>query len=476
VGLIAVGLGAYAAMPRGSDPRALEGLTLLGSTLGLTLAEIAWSPRLSGRDLPLVNLAAATGLALAAGISNLPEPKDDRRPAYGLMAASSAVGLVAGSLLAPRLQFSGGDGMLTGLGAIHGLFAGSLVPGLFSSQPLERHRTAGVLIGASVGTLVAAGVSQLSELPGRDVTTIGFADAFGSLAGLGVGFLATENSASSAPNVGYLVGGTLSTAVSAAIVDKLQFRGGDVLLVSLAPIWGGWQGIALSLGLKAQGHRVGGALLAGTGGFGLASMALSQFIDASPGTVLAAFSGGVWGTWLATNALLLRGFEQDDVLIVLAAGNLGLLSATTLLAVGVPPKSLGIATLGGMAGALTGTLSASLVTADRNAVLTTCLVGTVVGLAGGALLSSFSKADKQSAESPEVRLSSPLPSLELKGITTQPVIGRDGRIDGFALGRWSKPAERSPDKRGDALGQKRCRSSIDRRRSAAFGRGGVGQR
>ena len=432
-GLIAGGLGARAAMPRGSDPRALEGLTLLGGALGLTLAEVAWSPRLTGRDVPVVNLAAATGLVLAAGISNLPEPKNDPRAAYGLMAATSAAGLVVGSLLAPRLQFSGGDGMLTGLGAAHGFFAGLAVPGLSSSNPRGHHRIAGMLLGASLGTVVAEGVAQFSELPGRDVTTLGFVDAFGSIAGLGLGLLAAENSASAAPNLGYLVGGTLSLGVGAAVVDKMQFRRGDALLVALAPVWGAWQGVGLSLGLDAGGDRFGGAVLAGVGGFGLASMAISQAIDVSPGTVFAAFSGGVWGTWLATNALLLRSLEQDDMLIILAAGDLGLLGTTALLAAGVAPRSLGIATLGGLAGALAGTLGTSLVTRDGDTVLTATLIGTVAGLAGGMVLSGFTKTDGESAERSEVRRASSLPSLEFKGLTTQPVIGRDGRIDGFAL-------------------------------------------
>jgi hypothetical protein len=296
-----------------------------------------------------------------------------------------------------------------------------------------------MLLGSSLGMLSAGALSQTIEPSPAHVAILALGDGFGSVAGVGAGLLAgSGKGGSDAPNIGYLLGSSASLAVGSLVVKDLTFSHGDRTLVGMSTIWGAWNGLGLSAGLNGKGDQVGGSLLLGLGLGGIAGMALAQGIDVSPAWVLAAVGGGgAWGAYLSTMAVLLKEDPtKRDVLTVLAASDGGLALASVLLSLGVAPRQVGIASLGGMAGAVAGTLGAALATRDRGTLLGANLIGTGAGLAGGAIIAAIA-GPGDPKEGPESKTSGGpnrgLGSFVFRGLTSLPVQGRSGNFDGMAL-------------------------------------------
>ncbi len=422
-----------------------ELVALGGGALGLTAAHLVSGDRYESADMPLINFMALSTTSLGLGGVLLPEPKNDVRPAAAVLAGSAAVGLIGGAVLAPHLEFSRNDGALTSVGLLHGTFAGLAVPGLFTDNVKGRHRAAGALLGASIGTLTTGAILQFLEVPLGDVSTLLAADLFGSLAGLGGALLATGET-TAAPNAGFLLGGAISLAAGSQLARNFEFTSGDVALTTLTTGWGTWQGIALGVGLlsgtdRRSPVRLGGTTLLGLGVGGLGGMVLSQFVDLSPGWVAASSTGVLWGTWLSafSTALIPALDFEKSVLVTALASDAGLALTAVLLspAVGVRPAHVGITSLGGGIGAATFTLGAALFTQKGDNLIRANLAGTVLGLAAGAgVAAMIDFEDERPATTTSGGSGGTQTGMAVKfrGLTSGPLLSPDGRLDGMSFG------------------------------------------
>jgi hypothetical protein len=434
-------LAGAAVLPQHADSRLVELSGLAGGIGGLVATGLLWDDQVRMGDVTLINLAGLTGSALAGGGVLLATPTGDVRPALGILAGGSVAGLVAGGLLAPQLTFSAGDRGLAALFAAHGAVAGVTIPGIVTPvQVSGTDRLAGFLLGTAGGLIGGSALAQATEYASPDVGVMFTTDFLGTLGGLGAGLLASRNNdASIAPNAGALLGGALGLSVAAAMARELSFSKGDLLLSAGLSGLGLWQGIGLSVGLSGTGTQVGGAALLGVGAFGLAGMAISQEVDVPATAVAAASTGLLWGAWLSAFAtgLVPDMRTRDRMLIVLGASDAGLALSAILVSplVGVSPVKIGVASLGGLAGAVFGTLGTALATSDTNTLIIANLTGTSLGLVGGAVVASVLDLGG-SPETPHGAAgssASALPGLTFRGFSTQPILRPDGRIDGVAV-------------------------------------------
>ena len=317
--------------------------------------------------------------------------------------------------------------------------AGLALPGLFSAQPEARFRTAGVLLGTAAGELTAGAVAQFIDWEPSAVLSLFLLDSLGTLAGWGIGLAGSSESA--APNAGLLLGSALSLAVGSQVARSLHFTDTDISLVAASSLWGAMLGLglppALGYTFREHGRQIAGTMLLGLGGLGIGAVAVSHRVLVKPWDVWATVAGGGgWGIYLSTMALLAvdNPSQQSAAIALLAAGNGGLLLTSYLLCQGASPRQVGIASLGGMAGAITGTIATAFFTVEKNTLLRGNLVGTSLGLAGGALVAVLvGPGAPEAVEPAKIAGASGFPRLAFQGLSSQPVFGRSGRVDGMAI-------------------------------------------
>ncbi len=437
-----MGLGALTLLTLNDDPLLHQTeLAMLGAGLaGLGLSHLTWTPGLKTGDVTTINGFAAGGAAFGAGLI-FTGPEDGKAStAAGVLAASTAAGLAGGRLLTQHLQFSRGDSGLLGLGLGHGALTGFLLPGAAKPEPSSSARLAGTLLGGSLGSLAAVGLTQVTDYTPAEVGRMFLFDAFSSMAGLGaVQVVRSRDTTAQDRDRGLLVGGLVGLAAASQLAPRMELSRGDNALMGLGTGWGAWQGLGLAVGLDAPGEVVGGATLLGLGVGGLSGMALSQNVDLSPGWVAAASTGALWGGWLMTSAQLAWGeLDQSDMLLVLGASDLGMAVSTLALSpvVEATPTQVGITGLGGLGGGVLFTLGAGLFTRDSRDLLRAGFVGTSVGLLAGGLFASQSSPVEDKATSGAVSSSggsAGIPSVSFRGLSTAPLFTADGRSRGMAV-------------------------------------------
>jgi len=413
-------------------------LMMLGAGLaGLGLAQLTWTPELKSGDVATINGFALGGATLGGGLI-LTGSEGTEQDAARVLLATTAVGLVSGRLLTQRLHFSTGDGSLLGLGLAQGTLTGAMLPGFFEEPDGKSLKGAGMLLGASLGTLATVGLTQVTEYTPAEVGRMAVIDVFGSLAGVGTALMLRSGETSERDvQRGLLVGSLASLAAGSQLTSRMELSRGDATLVSLGSSWGAWQGLGLAIGLEASGQVKGGATLLGLGLGGLGGMGLSQAVDLTPGWVAAAGSGSLWGGWLMSSAQLAWGeLESRDMLLVVAAGDVGLALTTLALSplVGATPRQLGIMSLGGLGGGVLFTLGGGLVTRESRPLLQASFIGTSAGLlVGGIIASRFGPEPETAVSARTLGGGTAGPSVWFRGLSSAPLFGPDGRSRGVAV-------------------------------------------
>jgi hypothetical protein len=157
--------------------------------VGLAALASPWV-KLSGDQATTIGAASAIGTSLAGGAALLADDWSDRR-SVGLMLGGTGAGLLAGSLLAPRLSLSDNAGA-TALGTLLGGSEG-LVFAWAGRAEGDGDYAGAALVGAGLGaTLGLAAGAGSSEREGHSLPAAGFA-AWGAWMGAFGGALANRD-------------------------------------------------------------------------------------------------------------------------------------------------------------------------------------------------------------------------------------------------------------------------------------------
>jgi hypothetical protein len=361
------------------------------------------------RDGLELNLVTMASTSLALGTLLQFTPTGDDRPGLGALAFGMTAGFVGGALAAPRLHLDNEGLLLAGIASADlavtaALLGGALVDD-YVNGPLgsttryfdKSRRVTGLgFVGAGLGVGAAIAASTLWKPTYSDVGILTAASVDGLLLGAGIGLLATDDT-SAAAQVGAAVASLVAVGSTAALLRplSLQLDRGDPILLVMGHGFAAWQ----AFGWGAYYASVTGAPdeaafkagLVGTGLAGLGLLAATQFVDTPAWNVGWAFSGGVWGGWLAGWSTYAANAGGEDVLLATLVGSgLGLAATSVMVSplVGVSPSTLAWTSVGGVAGMTLGTMGAVFLVgdnapSDEHPVAIGNVVGSVIGLAAG---------------------------------------------------------------------------------------------
>jgi len=422
------GIGGAVAYNRLTEPAvdpafALLGAGTLGAFTGYELAEIVLGPdgkSLRERALAWSTLGNLTGAALAIGFA-------DRAPHYevtaGAMLGATAgwqVGASIGNLteldyterLRARsaLELAGAYTFGAGLGLLHhkgldlpepawvgtflaeGAWVGAWLPWVISNEPTSQLQRGSFQLGLAAGYLTSLGVSPWLEPTPKLIAlqTLGF--SVGTLIGVGVPISTPIEGTPRQAVIPMLLGGVGGQVLGTVIEPRYHLSSDDLIFAPLITAWAGYQVIGWSLfgdSAGLGGRRTAGVALTTAGvGLGLA-WGLPMVVDPTPQQSVMMLSAGLWGTWYgAWSSYLLDASPAGTWAGTLTAGDVALLGATAVGAVGVEPswRQVGLVNAAGAAGAGFGALVGVLASPDPRTVGFSSLVGTTLGLAGGTVL------------------------------------------------------------------------------------------
>lgn len=384
------GTGMLAAGIATRDPssRLVLSLGLLGegAALGAAIATRRGLPY-QGGDVAFINLAGLAGLSVAGGGALMSEG-DNAQLGRAVLLAGGLVGLGTGAMLTRRLTFAHADAGLTFDFAYEGTAAGFLAAQALSAS--DQRVGGATLLGLGLGFTAGVALAPITDYDASDVGFVFVVGSYGKLLGLSVPLLA--DSGDSRLAAGTLVGSVASLGAAHLLHDHLTFKPGAVPFVMLSTALGLWHGGALGSAASSLNDRqaLGAALLGGAVG-GLLSMPLHQVIPPTSTQVLALTGGTFWGIWFAAWSAALTDLDRSTTLrLTLATGDVGLATAGLLVSplLNIDARRIGIANLGGLAGAGLASLAAALATKNNDTVITANLVGSGAGLVAGAILAA----------------------------------------------------------------------------------------
>jgi hypothetical protein len=297
----------------GLDNREAGGGALLGLSLG-TIGGAAFSHATDagGRELGLMTLGGADGLATGLGLGLLLGDGDTSRSERVGVVAGTTAGLAIGALAWPRLRFGPGDAQLTAAATGLGAWTGFWLPALghASADDVDGQlRAGGALAGAG---LASFGASLLTPALEVDPDLIGNAialDAIWSAAGAGAGAMLSARD--DAPVWGMLGGGLGGLVLGGALHRTIELDGSHAPFISLATAQGLWLGgwiPTLRDGTTERQH-LGAVSLGGFGALGLATV-LSPVVR--PSNDLVADAALVDALWTGAGAGAGALFSEDD--------------------------------------------------------------------------------------------------------------------------------------------------------------------
>ncbi len=413
----------------------------------------AWLTRrqlhLSLEDDLDVNLAAASALLITAGALKQPTPGTELRPAAAILAGGTAAGFIAGAAFAHDLELTPPLLGFELLGTAEGVLAGTLVGDAWipanSPTDLARHndRVLGLgLLGAGVGVgaILAASAAWRPTLHDFYASTLTTLD--GNLLGGGLAAFASRSStvAEGWTGIGGLVG--LAAGIGFSRSWDAHLDGGDVGLVLLGQAFAAWQGIgwAAEQHLFGQNDRAATGLsltLPGLAGAGLLALAGRYHWPFSQGGW--AFSGAVWGGWLAGwTSYALAGTDDENLSAWLIGSDVGLVAGVVAVSplFEVRPATLAWTSIGGVAGMTLATMGTIFI-ADPNTkahpVATANVVGTVVGLVAGGVVSHWLEGPGSGGDAARVLRPDWLSGFPLPAAGIAPMMSPDGRaVEGLS--------------------------------------------
>jgi hypothetical protein len=259
--------------------------------------------------------------------------------------------------------------------------AGGLGVGLL--LPTGGRRRVGLpAAGLSVGTLAGYGLAGVLDPEPATLAAAGTGSVFGGVAGYGVGLLASDEPdvRGAATLVGGAAGATIGAIGGQLDPDPIDDR--DVILSGAATAWATWQVVAIGQTTTVSD----GFLVLTPPVVGAATTLASNYLDVPVTHTLAASSVGLWGGYAGgvTGELL----DQDVLLFAMVGSDVGLAGGALVMSplVGLPPLVVGIADAGGVAGASLGALVAAQLDDDDDVIVAVSLGGAATGLALGAAL------------------------------------------------------------------------------------------
>lgn len=420
------------------------GLSVAGEVLvGLGAWAIADDLDLGLGDVLVADLGASSAFVLTFGALQQVTPKDDKRAGFGLMAASTSLGLALATWAAPKTSFTAGDAGLTTLATAEGATAGAALTGLLLKRQSDRSGEkiwGGTLMGTGLGLAAGGALAQFTAWEPGDVGQMLTWSLLGKALGSG-SVLLTDPEDGDPPLIGMLLGGTAGLVAAATVARPLQYHSGDPQLVALATGWGLWHGFAVGGWLSDHGSfkgtRVGGLTLVAGGALGAGAVVASQYWDPTGLEVAMGGTGLVWGGWIAGWSGALADWRASDVVLATAiGGDVGAAVSSLLVSpvVGLDPMVLGGASLGGIGLAGVGTMAMMMVTDNRDRWIQANIAGSVLGLVGGGLITAHLLEGRarprtggagaaESGEGP----------TWLRGLSAAPLTDREGRLEGFAL-------------------------------------------
>jgi len=289
---------------RTNERRWGEALALGGQVLGLTGT---WLTRQglgnSPQQVAVSNGGWVAGGLVGWGLALQSEDFTSQSEAAWALGGSLG-GLLATSLLGPRIELQGVDPALLASAVALGGWTGGF--GLHAVRPdHDEAAGGGMMIGLGLGYGAGLALANAVDPTGRDLglawSGFGLGTAFGLGAGLSVPGLDDE-----VVEALMLGGGWAGLASLVAARDVLDMRRGDLPLVGLGAGWGLWQGLAVCSLAQADAARPfwGATLLGSATGAGLA-LAATPFVDVPSAQVGRASAGGALGGLIGAGAGLL---------------------------------------------------------------------------------------------------------------------------------------------------------------------------
>lgn len=374
---------------------AVWGGTLLGAGIGtaggMVLAQYV---DLDGYDLLEIGVATATGDAIGFGLGHW---LGLDRQAHLALVEVGGLGVTGLALwLAETTEYQRNDRLLLAYGVGWGGWLGGWAPQMWLHQEDGGQNAAGVLLGASVGALVAAGASQALDMPVRDVGETAYGTLTTSLVGAGVGLLlqpdgelwVTMMEATS-------VVGTLAVGWAAPRTD---YSTGDAVLGTLAALYGLYNGAGLSYLANADDRQVAGAMMAAGAAGALTASYLGPYLQLDGTDILMLLAGSAWGVWTGIWTAAAIDEAQRDVIdrevFFLGVGTTAVATDLAVLLTSIaisklvemPPQRFAWISVGGGVGLVSGLLATALLGKSPKSGIA---IGSVAGLVGGTVATSF---------------------------------------------------------------------------------------
>lgn len=381
--------------------RSLEGALLLGSTAGLLATTVvAQFVEPSPRGVARAATGGVQGSIIGYGLASLFPQLDDRGVLSTMLSAGWAGLVVKGLWVTPR-DFSLGDYTAVALGGGWGTFQGWLIS---RAAHFEGDQSRGaILLGLGLGLLGGELVGRAKDLETTQVALTELTSYAGS--GIGAGIMMLSGSDSSTANALTTAGaGWLAKAGAGWLAPRLDFRGDDVAEYLTLQGWGLWHGAAISMAVDAQDDAMEGAMLLGLGAGFILPLVTNQFVDFSLGDDLNIAGCGVWGAWIGSWLPYALGKGEDSVLLwSTLLTDVGLLTGGLLLSpvVDMPRRRMGWIHVSGLAGVGLGSSMTAIFSSKGETVAMGSVVGSVVGLAVGSVLTRKIKDETPKPEVPK---------------------------------------------------------------------------
>jgi hypothetical protein len=414
-------------------------LFTLGSVAGAGGALLNFRNEPSVEDTTELNLAILIGQQTGAGAHRWAYYQANGEGSSATAFAGLAGGAIGGglgALVRPQVELDGDDAALMAAGGATGLWLSLLVPPAMEWEVSE----GAVQTAIPLGTLAGAATGQLLDVPAKQTGIAAWGFTSGNLAGVGLPLVIRPNEVTGQALAGAtLIGGGLGAAGGAVLSPQMTFDSGDAVLVPVGTALTIAEASAISVILDAKlgGFDSGAGLILMSAGLGSAGWGLaSQAIDVSPGAPLLVAAGAGWGILYGGLTPVVLDLDGDsvDLLLSITATSTVLMAAATvaqLPAIGLKPQATVLPQLGGVGGAVLGSLGAALFSEDGQAISAGALGGSIVGIGAGIAL------ERRYGSSWIPRLELSRPGLSLPGrwqVMASPTVVGDNEELGVYLG------------------------------------------
>ncbi|MDG1479471.1 MAG: hypothetical protein P8R54_07765 [Myxococcota bacterium] len=360
-------------------------LTTLGSALGSGVGLAAMS-RLDPTVEDITETVGAMSLGYMAfsGAARWAAGTDKQQVGAGMVGQS--LGGASALFLRDAFSLDRDDRVLISSAGVVGGWLGGVAP-----LVLKNDEPDGIIQTAiPVSMLAASAVSQSVPIPADRILAADYGFVAGNFLGLGVPLLLLDAPDDNQVAAGALIGGLGGLAAGGVLYGDGAFTTGDASFVAVGSTLITAEASALSyvLSEKTGFDRGGGLILTATGaslsGLGLAS----QYVDLSPAEPLLVASAAGWGMFyggLIPVAIGLEGEAEDLVLVITGTSNVFMAAAAISQTdrVGLSPRATVLPQLGGVGGAVIGSLGTALFVPDPQSITTGALIGSVAGVAVG---------------------------------------------------------------------------------------------